>query len=530
MNYYNDNDKSCCAWLRELIKDGLIPEGDVDGRSITEVRAEDLRSYDQCHFFAGIGGWSLALKLAGWEDKAWTGSCPCQPFSTAGKGKGEADERHLWPAFFKLIKECHPGTVFGEQVAAAIAYGWLDGVFADLEGEDYSCGAAVLGAHSVGAPHIRQRLYWVAHSESGRRQGEIGDIPEKEPQSWSVLHQRIGCRSEVGRVADAERKQEHEEQQRPKVHEGGGSTDIAGGCDASGRLADRFKSGLEGHAGDGHEGDEPRRDREDTAGPASASRAPGWNGPCVWWPCRDGVRRRIPAESVFQFTFDGISGIMGAGWIEVVSKIKEVIYGKKANPDTDKALREVWCSVAKTSLQWNAGRQFEIQEPEILLLALCQLSRDTEPERVGPKKDFSFLREATMRILWFNASPSRSSYQRELERPGTGEPKNPLHSLSSWIAQQDGKEVRSLLQQVQEARDVSEAFPEVEKTWRSVFGEEAKVRDAARYKAGKGAIVATNCFPLAVNVPGRVGLLRGAGNAIVPPLAAEFVKAFMESS
>ena len=164
MNYYNEFDAKTAAWLNELIRAGAIPAGDVDTRSICDVLPADIAGYDQCHFFAGIAGWSVALRLAGWpEDRpVWTGSCPCQPYSCAGKGKGDSDERNLWPQFYRLIRECRPERVFGEQVASAIGHGWLDGISADLEAENYACGAIVLGAHSVGAPHIRQRLYWVA--------------------------------------------------------------------------------------------------------------------------------------------------------------------------------------------------------------------------------------------------------------------------------------------------------------------------------------------------------------------------------
>lgn len=171
MNFYNEHDPRAAAWLRELIKQGCIPAGVVDERSIVEIKPDELHQYTQCHFFAGIGGWSYALQLAGWcaDIPVWTGSCPCQPFSTAGQGKGQEDERHLWPAFFELIHQCRPEHVFGEQVANAIGRGWLDGISTDLEAEDYACGAAVLGAHSVGAPHIRQRLYWMAISKRKRR-------------------------------------------------------------------------------------------------------------------------------------------------------------------------------------------------------------------------------------------------------------------------------------------------------------------------------------------------------------------------
>lgn len=183
-HYYNEFDPHAAQWLRNLMEMELIPFGEVDERSILDVTPNDLKGYTQCHFFAGIGGWAYALKLAGWpEDRpVWTGSCPCQPFSTAGKQEGVNDERHIWPEMFRLVRERKPVVVFGEQVEGAVGHGWLDGVFADLEGENYACGAAVLGAHSVGAPHIRQRLYWMADSSSkGRCWGGslgIGRCPE----------------------------------------------------------------------------------------------------------------------------------------------------------------------------------------------------------------------------------------------------------------------------------------------------------------------------------------------------------------
>jgi DNA (cytosine-5)-methyltransferase 1 len=166
--YYNEIDPYAAQWLRNLIAAGHIAPGDVDTRSIVDVQPDDLRGYVQCHFFAGIGGWSHALRLAGWPDDrpVWTGSCPCQPFSSAGKQKGFADERHLWPEFFRLIRERRPGLIFGEQVARRAGYAWWDTVAADLESEGYAAAAADLGAHTAGAPHQRQRLYWLGHAAS----------------------------------------------------------------------------------------------------------------------------------------------------------------------------------------------------------------------------------------------------------------------------------------------------------------------------------------------------------------------------
>lgn len=141
--YYNEIDPFAAQWLRELIKAGHIAPGEVDTRSIENVAADDLAGFTQCHFFAGIGTWSYALRCAGWPDDrpVWTGSCPCQPFSAAGKRKGTADERHLWPSFFRLISQCLPDVIFGEQVASPDGLAWLDIISSDLEAAHYACGA-----------------------------------------------------------------------------------------------------------------------------------------------------------------------------------------------------------------------------------------------------------------------------------------------------------------------------------------------------------------------------------------------------
>jgi DNA (cytosine-5)-methyltransferase 1 len=201
--YYNEIDPYAAQWLRNLIAAGHIAPGDVDERSIEDVRPDDLRGYTQCHFFAGIGGWSLALRLAGWSDDrhVWTGSCPCQPFSVAGKQRGSDDERHLWPAFFRLIRECRPAIACGEQVAGAAGYAWWDHVAADLESEGYAAAACDLGAHSVGAPHRRQRLYWVAHADrDGLLLGQRHLQPQEPEQSPPSRHDADRCGEICGMV------------------------------------------------------------------------------------------------------------------------------------------------------------------------------------------------------------------------------------------------------------------------------------------------------------------------------------------
>jgi DNA (cytosine-5)-methyltransferase 1 len=184
--YYNENDPKTAAWLRELIRQGLIADGEVDTRSIVDVRPDDLRGFVQCHFFAGIGGWSYALRLAGWPDEreVWTGSCPCQPWSVAGKGQGADDPRDLWPAWYGLIRKCRPQRVFGEQVDSADGRLWLDIVSNNLEHVGYAIGSVGLPACSVGAPHNRPRLWFVANAHSAglpERSDDCGDHRSAQP-------------------------------------------------------------------------------------------------------------------------------------------------------------------------------------------------------------------------------------------------------------------------------------------------------------------------------------------------------------
>jgi DNA (cytosine-5)-methyltransferase 1 len=166
--YYNEIDPAAVHILGALIKKGVIADGVVDRRSISEVQPDEIREFTQCHFFAGGGLWSVALRLAGYADDRpiWTGSCPCQPFSVAGKGAGKDDKRHLWPDFFRLIEGCRPSVVMGEQVSGSAGYDWFDGVASDLERANYKARAVDIPACSVGAAHIRQRLYWCAMADA----------------------------------------------------------------------------------------------------------------------------------------------------------------------------------------------------------------------------------------------------------------------------------------------------------------------------------------------------------------------------
>lgn len=218
--YYNEIDLHAAQHLRNLIDAGHIAPGVVDTRSIEDVTPNDLIGFNQCHFFAGIGGWSLALRRAGWSDSrpAWTASCPCQPFSAAGKGLGFADERHLWPSAHWLVGQCRPVVVFGEQSGSADANDWIDLVQADVEALGYAFGAVAFPSASVGAPHQRDRAYWVADTDGNGREGRLSG--RTDPQREAIDGQ-AGC----GRAACGLAHANHE--QRPLSMSARGYADVS---------------------------------------------------------------------------------------------------------------------------------------------------------------------------------------------------------------------------------------------------------------------------------------------------------------
>jgi DNA (cytosine-5)-methyltransferase 1 len=325
--FYNDFDPGCCAWLRELTEQGLIPKGVIDGRSIADIQGDELRGHTRCHFFAGIAGWELALQLAGWPDDApvWTGSCPCPPFSAAGKKKAcpqcqgrdvvphplrtgifvccvcghewLADGRHLWPEFLRLIAECRPPVVCGEQVAGQDGLIWLAGVRATLEALGYAFWAADLCAAGVNSPHIRQRLWWGAWLADSA-------LPKRARQRLQPQH--IPGQA-VGGLADAERPQWRQEQQHQQLS--GGRQQEANGSRCGGNavwLGDTGSTRLERWPGERCDDGTQLATAERTSNP--------WARYALT-PCRDGKTRRIPAgaESVLLGLADGLSAGMDDG-------------------------------------------------------------------------------------------------------------------------------------------------------------------------------------------------------------------------
>jgi len=308
--YYNEIDPKAAAWLRELIKQGHIADGVVDDRSIVNVSPDELRGFTQCHFFAGIGVWSYALRSAGWADDrpVWTGSCPCQPFSSAGRRGGVDDERHLWPHWHHLISQCQPAIVFGEQVASKDGLGWLDLVSTDMEATGYAFGAADLCAAGVGAPHIRQRLFFgavrLADADSQRRDG-IDALLRKE-QKHPVEAAGSG---EADGLADANAwvsKQLEGERARPDEAPGwrafgepSGQRDADGLANAE-CLGRQWRQGAE--AGSEHDGPDAGRQQgydglvggnEAVDGPQRPSPTNGHWRDADWLFCRDGKWRPV---------------------------------------------------------------------------------------------------------------------------------------------------------------------------------------------------------------------------------------------
>ena len=197
--------------------------------------------------FSGIGGFALGLKWAGgFETVAFceidpycqkvlaknfpgvkiyddvrtldhdgpvdiiTGGYPCQPFSMAGKRKGEEDDRHLWPAMFDLIKKYRPTWVIGENVAGHISMG-LDDVLADLEGENYTVRTVIIPAVAVDAKHRRDRLWIVAHTTRQRhgQRGKARNLSEKNGGQDGQVCREPACTSEQSQVmADTNRKRQ----------------------------------------------------------------------------------------------------------------------------------------------------------------------------------------------------------------------------------------------------------------------------------------------------------------------------------
>jgi DNA (cytosine-5)-methyltransferase 1 len=298
--YYNEFDPYPAAWLRNLIDAGHIMPGRVDDRSIKEIQPNDLTGFTRVHMFAGIAGWDYALKLAGWpeEQEVWTGSCPCQPWSTSGHKRGADDPRHLWPVWFDLIRVCRPAVIVGEQVAGKDGLVWWDIVSADLEAADYACAAVDIPAAGVGAPHIRQRLYFVAYSDGWgwqarqrERRGEPGVFVQNRDMGDSTRADASRNEREAGR-------EQQEQTGRSGVYRDLGNA-AGERCREAGQHLSRSAQRSAGNVGDADQAGEP---------PPSAAAHGTWSD-LEWIYCRDGKYR--PTKPGLRVLANGVPGRLG---------------------------------------------------------------------------------------------------------------------------------------------------------------------------------------------------------------------------
>ena len=298
--YYNEIDPYAAQWLRNLMAEGWITKGDVDERSIEDVRPDDLAGYDRLHFFAGVAVWDYALNQAGWgRREVWTGSCPCQPFSSAGKGAGFADERHLWPHFHWLIEQCRPGICLGEQVASKDGLAWIDTVQADLEGAGYTSGALDTCAAGFGAPHIRQRIYWVA-LRGVRRPEPVGSVAASSGACGLADVHGTGC------SAGSEGSSTVGHGQAIEPDSGAGwMADAEGKRRQDGAEIDRGRSPIYGATAKV----ERTGDRGTPSGSRATSPTNGFWADADWLGCRDGKWR--PVEPGTFPLVDGASARVG---------------------------------------------------------------------------------------------------------------------------------------------------------------------------------------------------------------------------
>ena len=471
--YYNEIDPKAAAWLRELIRTGEIADGEVDERSIELVRPDDLRGFVQCHFFAGIGGWPLALRWAGWPDgrAVWTGSCPCQPFSAAGKGDGFADERHLWPAWHWLIAQRRPVCLFGEQVESPSGRAWFDLVSTDLEAYDYACWSSDLPVAGVGAPGIRQRLFWVADRYGAGQRivwreqlSSHGDASQRHDADGCVapvrLADRRGGQCAAGRVQDD--VTENEESSRLAV----------AGLVVTGRLVDRLVTRLEGHAGDGGHGYESRRLDADAARSVAATGATrGPWGDADWLYCRDEKFR--PVEPGTQQMANGLSRAVGL--LRDNSALKEKVDAATSKGFRAEVVRAMRSGVRSETVWHSTGRRLGFPAAFLLLASVCE-----QPGQLG-----QFVDGAPQ-----GCAENGESQVRAVSAHG------------SIACPPQGWELPEQL-----ARELGDLVPELSQVGAQLSG--------------------MNGFPLADGIPARVGRLRGYGNAINPYVAAAFIESYL---
>ena len=647
--YYNEFDPKAAAWIRQLIKNGMIADGEVDERSIIEVQANDIRGFTQHHFFAGIGGWSYALRLAGWDATrpVCTASLPCQPFSVAGAQKGIDDERHLLPHFIELVKQCNFQTIFGEQVPGAIKHGWLDDLCTEMEREKYRVGQIVLTAAGEGAPHIRQRLYWVADSSKQRQSGQreleqplhtaknqdrevnriigTGNISNGQCERAEIRGglsggqdtERETCdqserRSEVCRMGDTElhgyngskiRRSIGESETKSRMLElegsntvewvgdtehdghftssesgsyatsirhsetGENSTSESKGASTSRIISEWTESGmLKPERSDSISricNSESDKKHPRTTGGLHAQfsherTVNDWSD-SDWLYCRDEKYRPIKSSSIS--LFDGFSGgvvcccnTSQQGY--ETNKEEGEINGDAIKTNSRDFLQSLSGETRKEADEWETRGLDHIQEKEILQ---SRLHGERSSERGGDKPksqqdEINQEHEKLLRGVWKNnhatcSSCGRKSFQQLNYEFDDVVCKMPYGSTLTQLLGSDGSEYMQALRKTSdENRALLDSQYTAKEVWESL---DDKEKDRVRVHFNNRVWIFTEGLkPLANGLPRGVGYssdtsepidadntqearvmrLKGYGNAIVPQVAASFIKAFMAAN
>jgi len=586
--YYNEHDPFAAEWLRQLIAKGAIAPGFVDERSILDVKPEEIQRYTQCHFFAGIGVWSYALRQAGWPDDipVWTGSCPCQPFSAAGKGKGFADKRHLWPVWFWLIEQCQPDVIFGEQVAGKAGSAWFDLVSTDLEARDYSCGAAVTAACGFGAPHMRKRLYWVANHPERRRQswprprhtqptgqrrdfspdsGESGGLADNDSPGpparkcqelpGEIRHDKRGaaqqCCCPSSRMDDSTSREGFRRNLARHHSEGQQILQSEDRKDASKRTSNRREI-ADSRVGNADGGDTKARRHQclgeqrllegsgscccregGTVGgtevqPSDESPAGPTNGfwrTADWLFCRDGKWR--PVESGHVEMVDGTTSRLGQVCLDDPTQ--------KRFLQRMQILRE---NFSEEEIQRQSGIEWSFSEESILQSFLHgELDGRSNKSTQHPKSSET-IQESQEDPLCRMSSDRRttvcSSHRQEPDEQHPSQLNDVVRFLPQSLSlaklyrrREDFIALSLLYKAICKEASVQHSPHTAKKVWPSL-SKEAKSRIRMDFDASRWRVVAP--FPLsgAKETINRVGRLRGYGNALCAPQAQGFIEAYLE--
>lgn len=582
--YYNDFEPSAVEWLRNLIAAGLIADGEVDARSILDVSASDLRGFRQCHFFAGVGGWSYALRLAGWKDEwaVWTGSPPCQPFSNAGRQKGQQDERHLAPHFAELIASGRPPFLFGEQVASAAVFGkaasaskrgaakepewaWIDDLSDRLEAAHYAVGASDIPAAGVGAPHIRQRCFFGAvdlrfaagglgdarraGDERGSRSCKAsgapgparGEAPERERRRPADRADGASGGLADSRCLGWQRRGAGEAGNEPGTQQRSDGLCDAGGLADSGGKRRQQESGSasgdekqDGRAG--WIGGEPDGDHLASGHGANGGSRPtnGFWGAADWLLCRDGKWRPVVASHVG--LVNGLPGSLGPScdYSRGDDQEKEAANGPSSETDPSEVLQELWKADGTSEDRRQNRRTGNVCETHLLQPRLHGGGHGEgslpEPEPQPGKGEQAH--QGSVRSLRRDGETACPSQGRGSFQQRPVELEDVVSALPSSLAlaelhgrRRDAEALRALCAAICEIGAVPYAPDQAAKVWRSISRE-----GQDRIRLGFGHQWASYSFsPLSQGEPGRVMRLRGYGNAIVPQAAAHFIRAFIRA-